>query len=116
MDSTAIRFGWFLAYKFFNSLFLGLSIGAVFTLYEPLSPAIFSAGGIGLALATLVIATQYHRLFNPEWFYRLSITCRTRYSFGCRGGFALPIRKTSSTLYLLGLPIHFCSRQLSCSL
>ena len=54
MDNAKIRFNWFLAYKFFNSLFLGLSIGAVFTLYEPLSPAIFSAGGIGLALATLL--------------------------------------------------------------
>ncbi|MEK9927925.1 MAG: hypothetical protein VW524_06875, partial [Halieaceae bacterium] len=60
-------------YKFFNSLFLGLSIGSVFTLYAPLDPSTFSAGGIGLAIATLLIATQYHRLFTRLWFFRLSV-------------------------------------------
>ena len=48
----AIRPAAFIRYKFLNSLFLGLSVGAVFVLYTPLSPAVFSAGGIGLALGT----------------------------------------------------------------
>ena len=43
--APAIRPAAFIRYKFLNSLFLGLSVGAVFVLYTPLSPAVFSAGG-----------------------------------------------------------------------
>ena len=39
---------WFIRYKFFNSLFLGLSVGAIFTLYAPLEPSIYSLGGVFL--------------------------------------------------------------------
>jgi putative membrane protein len=63
----------FTAYKLFNSLFTGLSVGAVFTLYSPLDPEIFSAGGIGLAVGMLLIATQYHRLLNIRWFFAISM-------------------------------------------
>jgi putative membrane protein len=69
----AIRPEAFIRYKFLNSLFLGLSVGAVFVLYTPLSPAVFSAGGIGLALGTLIVATQYQRILAPDWFFRLSL-------------------------------------------
>ena len=72
-NALEFSFPWFVSYKFFNSLFLGLSIGSVFTLYAPLDPKTFSAGGIGLAVATLLIATQYHRLFSRLWFFRLSV-------------------------------------------
>ena len=61
----AIRPAAFIRYKFLNSLFLGLSVGAVFVLYTPLSPAVFSAGGIGLASGTLIVATQYRRILAP---------------------------------------------------
>ena len=107
MDNAKIRFNWFLAYKFFNSLFLGLSIGAVFTLYEPLSPAIFSAGGIGLALATLIIATQYHRLFNPEWFYRLSLAVEIVILLGVVGVLLYPIEKPLALFIYLGYQFTF---------
>ena len=107
MDNAKIRFNWFLAYKFFNSLFLGLSIGAVFTLYEPLSPAIFSAGGIGLALATLIIATQYHRLFNPEWFYRLSLAVEVVILLGVVGVLLYPIEKPLALFIYLGYQFTF---------
>ena len=69
----AIRPVGFIVYKFLNSIFLGLSVGAVFVLYTPLSPSIFSAGGIGLALGTVLVATQYRRILVPKWFYRLSL-------------------------------------------
>ena len=107
LDNAKIRFNWFLAYKFFNSLFLGLSIGAVFTLYEPLSPAIFSAGGIGLALATLIIATQYHRLFNPEWFYRLSLAVEIVILLGVVGVLLYPIEKPLALFIYLGYQFTF---------
>lgn len=65
---------WYLPYKLCNSLFLGLSIGTVFVLYTPLSPEVFSAGGIGLAIATLLVATQYQHLLNARWYFRIAVT------------------------------------------
>jgi hypothetical protein len=64
---------WFIRYKFFNSLFLGVSVGAIFTLYAPLEPSIYSLGGILLALAMLLLARTYHRILNTQWFFRISL-------------------------------------------
>ena len=64
---------WFIRYKFFNSLFLGLSVGAIFTLYAPLEPSIYSLGGVLLAVAMLVVARFYHTILNAEWFFRISL-------------------------------------------
>ena len=107
LNSDAIDFEWFLTYKFFNSLFLGLSIGAVFTLYEPLSPAIFSAGGIGLALATLVVATQYHRIFSPYWFFRLSISVEIIILLGILAVLTNPLGKPVALFVYLGYQFTF---------
>jgi len=64
---------WFIRYKFFNSLFLGVSIGAVFTLYTPLEPSIYSLGGVLLAMGMLIIARLYHHILNADWFFRISL-------------------------------------------
>ena len=63
----------FVIYKFLNSLFLGVSIGSVFTIYEPLDPSVFSGGGIVLALAMIVIAKFYRKILNAYYFFRISI-------------------------------------------
>ncbi len=63
----------FVLYKFFNSLFLGVSIGSVFTIYDSLEPSLFSAGGIVLAIATLIIANFYHKILNEYYFFRISL-------------------------------------------
>ena len=64
---------WFIRYKFFNSLFLGVSIGAIFTLYAPLEPSIYSLGGVILAMGMLLVARLYHYILNAEWFFRISL-------------------------------------------
>ncbi len=64
---------WFARYKFFNSLFLGLSVGAIFTIYTPLEPSIYSLGGIILAIFTIVIARFYDDILNTRWFFRVSL-------------------------------------------
>ena len=64
---------WYLRYKFLNSLFLGLSVGAIFTIYAPLKPSLYSLGGIALAVGMLMIARLYHRILTIEWFYRISL-------------------------------------------
>ena len=68
-----INFKRFLAFKFFNSMFTGLSLGTIFIIYSPLDPSIYSVGGISLALATMLIATQYNRLIKIEFFYLISL-------------------------------------------
>ena len=64
----------YLAFKFFNTGFAGLTAGAIFTIYAPLPPSFFSVGGILLALAILVVARFYDRLLNLHSFYRFSLT------------------------------------------
>jgi len=63
----------FIRYKFFNSLFLGTSIGSIFTIYSPLEPAVYSIGGIALAVSMLFIATLYSRILNINSFYKISL-------------------------------------------
>ena len=63
----------FIKYKFFNSLFLGTSIGSIFTIYTPLEPSVYSIGGIALAIAMLIIATLYSRILNINYFYKISL-------------------------------------------
>ncbi len=63
----------FLRYKFFNSLFFGLSVGSLFTIYAPLDPSIFSVGGIVLAVGLLAIATLYEKILTLRWFFRITL-------------------------------------------
>ena len=63
----------FIIYKCFNSLFLGVSIGSVFTIYEPLDPSVYSLGGIFLALVMIIVAKFYHKILNAYYFFRISI-------------------------------------------
>ena len=64
---------WFIRYKFFNSLFLGLSVGAIFTLYAPLEPSVYALGGVVLATAMLIVARFYHYILNASWFFKISL-------------------------------------------
>ncbi len=63
----------FIIYKWFNSLFLGVSIGSVFTIYEPLDPSVYSLGGIFLALIMIIVAKFYYKILNAYYFFRISI-------------------------------------------
>jgi len=103
----AIRPAAFIRYKFLNSLFLGLSIGAVFVLYTPLSPAVFSAGGIGLALGTLVIATQYRRILVAGWFFRLSLGVELVTLSGVTAVLLFPLELPLALFIYIGYQVTF---------
>jgi hypothetical protein len=64
------RYFW---YKFFNSLFTGLSIGSIFTIYAPLKPSIYSVGGILLAVGMLIVAKFYEKLMTLRIFFFISL-------------------------------------------
>lgn len=63
----------YLKYKFLNSLFAGLSIGAIFVIYMPLEPIVFSIGGLGLAVFSYIVARLYMRLLNLKSFIRINL-------------------------------------------
>lgn len=63
----------FIAYKFFNSLLFGLSMGVVFTIYTPLEPSIYSIGGIALALGTLWLTRYYGKIMTLGYFFVISL-------------------------------------------
>ena len=63
----------FIKYKFFNSLFLGTSIGSIFTIYTPLEPSVYSIGGIILVVGMLIVATLYTKILNINYFYKISL-------------------------------------------
>ena len=63
----------YLWYKFLNSLFLGLTIGAIFILYTPLEPSVFSLGGIVLAIGLLLVAKLYEKMMNLRVFFGVTL-------------------------------------------
>tara|TARA_B100000927_G_scaffold269986_1_gene245771 strand:- start:379 stop:963 length:585 start_codon:yes stop_codon:yes gene_type:complete len=73
LDELELQKKYFVSYKFLNSLFMGLSIGSIFTIYTPLEPSVYSIGGIALALGMLLVATQYHKILTIKYFYRISL-------------------------------------------
>ena len=72
-EGWSIRLTPYTIYKLLNSLFLGLSIGVVFTIYEPLSPSVYSTGGVVLALATIVVARFYGKIMTLGCFFGFSL-------------------------------------------
>ena len=64
----------FLLYKLFNSSFTGLSIGILFTIYQPIEdPSLYSIGGMVLAIGMLIIAKFYDQLLNIKRFFQISL-------------------------------------------
>jgi len=63
----------YLYYKFFNSLFTGLSVGSIFVIYTPLEPSIYSLGGIALAVGMLIIAKFYDLLLNIRRYFQIGL-------------------------------------------
>lgn len=72
-DASSLNVSNFIIYKWLNSFFLGVSIGCVFTIYEPLEPTVYSLGGMALALGILIIAKFYHKILTVTYFFRISL-------------------------------------------
>ncbi len=68
-----LNYKYYLWYKFFNSMFFGLTVGSIFVLYTPLKPSIFSLGGIFLALGMLFIAKFYEEIMNIKSFFYITM-------------------------------------------
>lgn len=68
-SNNRIRIKPYIQYKFVNSVFTGLSAGAVFVIYGILEPSIFSVGGILLAVGTFWIAKYYSSLMKLQAYY-----------------------------------------------
>ena len=97
----------FLWYKFLNSLFLGLSIGSIFTLYTPLNPSIYSMGGVFLALGMLFIAKQYSKILNINAFYKISLLVEIVLLFGIAYFLVFSYSYTTALIVYLGYQLTF---------
>ncbi len=52
-------------------MFVGLTTGAIFTIYKSLDPSIFSIGGIVLSLGLLAVAYHYDKLIQLKRFKKI---------------------------------------------
>jgi hypothetical protein len=105
--SKNIKIRDFLQYKFLNSVFTGLSMGSVFTIYGSLEPSIFSIGGIFLAIGLLIVAKYYTKILNINSFYRISLGVEV-VIFLMVGYFLLnPYNYTTALLVYVGYQISF---------
>ena len=64
----------FIVYKFFNSLFTGVSVGSIFVIYsDNIDPSIYSLGGIVLAALMMLVSLMYYKILNNHYFFRISL-------------------------------------------
>ena len=98
---------WFIRYKFVNSLFLGLSVGAIFTLYAPLEPSIYSLGGVLLALGMLLVARLYHHILNAKWFFIISLWVETLLLLAMLYFLLFPYTYQTALIIYIGYQITF---------
>jgi|TARA_B110000240_G_scaffold117087_1_gene131157 putative membrane protein len=64
----------FIVYKFFNSLFTGVSVGSIFVIYsDNIDPSIYSLGGIVLASLMMLVSLMYSKILNNHYFFRISL-------------------------------------------
>ncbi len=105
--SKTIKIRDFLQYKFLNSVFTGLAMGSVFTIYGSLSPSIFSIGGIFLAIGLLIVAKYYTKILNINSFYLISLGVEV-VMFLMVGYFLFnPYNYTTALLVYIGYQISF---------
>jgi len=98
---------WFIRYKFLNSLFLGLSVGAIFTLYAPLEPSIYSLGGVLLALGMLLVARLYEHILNAKWFFTISLGVETLLLLAMLYFILFPYTYQTALIIYIGYQITF---------
>ena len=97
----------FLIYKLLNSSFTGLSVGIIFTIYEPIDLEVYSVGGMVLAGAMLVVAKFYERLLNIKSFYWISMLVEAVMLFTVISFLVLGFSLTSALLIYCGYQLTF---------
>ena len=97
----------FLIYKLLNSSFTGLSVGIIFTIYEPIDLEVYSVGGMVLAGAMLVVAKFYERLLNINSFYWISLLVEAVMLFTVISFLVLGFSLTSALLIYCGYQLTF---------
>lgn len=105
--SKNIKIRDFLWYKFLNSVFTGLAMGSVFTIYGSLEPSIFSIGGIFLAIGLLMVAKYYTKILNIKAFYRISLSVEVVMFLMVVYFILNPYSYTTALLVYIGYQISF---------
>ncbi len=98
---------YYIRYKGVNSFFMGLTVGAVFTIYAVLDPSIFSLGGIALAVGMLVVARYYEKILNMRTFFKISLLVELVMLVLVIGYLALPYGFATALFVYIGYQFTF---------
>lgn len=73
MLTTKINIRSYLKYKLYNSLFLGIGIGSYISQYQPIKILEIAILGIVFAVLSIIIAKQYQKIININYFFKISL-------------------------------------------
>tara|TARA_B100000900_G_scaffold185594_1_gene157363 strand:- start:2542 stop:3114 length:573 start_codon:yes stop_codon:yes gene_type:complete len=73
LPKTSINIRCYLYYKLYNSLFLGIGIGSYISQYQPIKILEIAILGIIFALLSIIIAKQYQKIININYFFKISL-------------------------------------------
>ena len=65
-----IKTNTFIAYKFVNTMFMGIAIGSYVIQYQPIKIDDYPIMGILFAILTIIIATLYKRIMKIDYFFK----------------------------------------------
>jgi len=97
----------YLKYQLLNNVFLGISVGSIFTVYGSLDPEIFSYGGIALALLTVMIARYYSVIMNERWFYKIMLVVEIAPAFMLVYFLISPFNYTTALMVYIAYQLTF---------
>lgn len=102
-----VRIKPYIQYKFVNSVFTGLSTGAVFVIYGILEPSVFSVGGLLLSIGTFWIAKYYSSLMRLRAYYWTTVATEVIILFSVILILALPKSSFLALAYYAVLNLVF---------
>lgn len=97
----------FILYKFLNSLFTGLSIGSIFSIYTPLPQSVYSIGGIALSVGMMILAKIYDKILRFSYFFIFSLMVELVLLFVILVFLIKPYNYTTALLFYSGYQITF---------
>lgn len=86
---------------------MGLGIGSIFTVYVPLEPSVYSAGGIILAVCMLLVAKLYVKILHVGYFFKISLFVELVLLLGITYFLLFSFNYTSALLYYISYQASF---------
>ena len=82
-------------------------MGAIFTLYAPIEPSVYSLGGVLLAMGMFFVARLYHYILNARWFFYISLGVETLLLLAMLYFLLFPYTYQTALIIYIGYQITF---------